>query len=180
MSIRFGWTRPQAAPPMTDEKPVEDLSSPPADFSSEPEPPAASGTSAPLDALRDVATRVHDGEVQGSDAVREVFELHSRVLESERKSQRFLAGASAKREFHEALVAEADALNKLGFENFDAFAAVHGTTPPPAGAPVPASMPANETISRISVLLGELGVEPGEDPLETAKTFLSRVEAPEG
>ena len=165
MSIWFGWGRSQATPLMTDDEDVEDVSAAPPNVT--PQPPRA----ASFDRLREMTNRVPGAP---DPAIAAVFELHERVLEGERKANRFLAKASARREHHEALVAEADALNKLGFQNFEAFAAAHGNTPREVAAAPPAG--GGQTVDRIRVLLGELGVDPGEDPLNSAKEFLSRVE----
>src|SRR5207253_8051793 len=82
---------------------------------------------------------------------------------------------AARRVFQALLLEERDALHALGFENFEAFEAMHGyaATATPTEEP-----PAGETIGRIRVLLDELGVEPGADPLQAAKEFLDVVEGP--
>ena len=48
MSIRFGWTRPQAGPETTDDDHVEDVSSAPSDFAAH----AETGAAADLDPAR--------------------------------------------------------------------------------------------------------------------------------
>ncbi len=117
MSIWFGWGRSQAAPLMTDDEQVEDVSASPPGVASQPaSPPAAS-----FDALRNMTNDAD--RMRGTDpAVAAIWELHERVGDAERKANRFLAKASARREHHEALVAEADALSKLGYQSFEAFA----------------------------------------------------------
>ena len=168
MSIWFGWSRTQPAPLMTDDGDVDDAPSA-SDVAAEPAPP----TPGPLDALRDATTS--SSPSAPNEAFLEVWKLHQHTIDADRKAHRLLAGAKARSEYHEALVAEADALNKLGFENFNAFAAVHGAQPPVTGlAPV---SNASQTVARIRVLLSELGVAPGDDPLRTAKEFLERVES---
>src|SRR5262249_29765528 len=81
-----------------------------------------------------------------------------------------------------ALVEEASALAALGFENYESFVASIGGTAPDATAPTAATVddnePAGETIGRIRVLLAELGIDPGIDPLEAAKQFLDVIEEP--
>ncbi len=169
MSIWFGWSRSQATPLVTENEGVDDASARPPDVSGQ----AASSTPGALDALRDVASRAGIATPAPDTAVLEIWELHRRVVEGERKANRFLATPGARREHNEALVAEAAALHKLGYQTFDVFAAAHRAVP--RDAP-PATTGPRQTVDRIRVLLGELGVEPGDDPLISAKTFLSRVE----
>src|SRR5205807_839890 len=83
------------------------------------------------------------------------------------------ATPGARREYNDARVAERDALRKLGYDSFDAFADAHRAS---AREAAPTTAGARQTVDRIRVLLGELGVEPGDDPLNSAKKFLSRVE----
>ena len=136
MSIRFGWTRPQPrrSRPMMSRWRTCRLRKP-----TSPSPrrqrhrvrPTRRRVDRRCRAPRRSGTMEHVRERRGApDAVLEVWDLHARVVESERKAHRVLAGGSAKRDYHEAVVAEADALNKLGFQDFDAFAAAHGTEPP--------------------------------------------------
>ena len=131
MSMRFGWTRPQSTPLLTDDEGVEDVSTPRADVTSDPAP----SRSGPVDALRDATSRTGDPPPAPSAAVLDVWQLHERVLDTERKARRLLSGGTARREHHDAVVAEAEALNKLGFQNYDAFAAVHGAEQSGASAP---------------------------------------------
>jgi len=70
MSIRFGWTGPQAASQMTDEEHVEDVSSPPGSAPAR-SPEQASGS--------------NDGPAKpGIEQVADIYELHARVVETER------------------------------------------------------------------------------------------------
>ncbi len=177
MSIRFGWTRSQEEPSSTDDEKVPDGSS--------PARPGAPTSPDALDALRDATSAAWATSATAantnSDAAAEIVELHERVLDAERRANRVFSRGNARREHHDALVAEADALNKLGYQTYDQFAAATNAPATPAAPPRPAapSVPtssASEAVDRIRVLLGHLGVEPGDDPLNTAKQFLSNVE----
>ncbi len=109
------------------------------------------------------------------------------MLEAERRTHRIIGAAAARRVHQQTLLEEVDALHALGFDRFAEFAAVYGTerastetaapAPPTAAGDEPET--AGETIGRIRVLLSELGVEPGVDPLQAAKEFLDVVESPE-
>src|ERR1700722_15637832 len=69
--------------------------------------------------------------VDGSsvDAIEHVRRLHEATLETARHSRNLLSKQRARRKLHDALTEEADALHRLGFDSFGAFAAVHGATP---------------------------------------------------
>jgi len=103
MSMRFGWTRPQSTPLLTDDEGVEDVSTPRADVTSDPAP----SRSGPVDALRDATSRTGDPPPAPSAAVLDVWQLHERVLDTERKARRLLSGGTARREHHDAVVAGA-------------------------------------------------------------------------
>src|SRR5207244_4809 len=154
MSIRFGWSRPQAGSEATDDEKVED------------------GSSAPRNRMP--VTPPSPEQVQA------VWDVHARVAETERRTHHRFGAAAARRAFQATLLEERDALQSLGFESFAAFEAVHG---PPATATSTTEEPkteepqAGETIGRIRVLLDELGIEPGVDPLQAAKEFLDVVES---
>ena len=224
MSIRFGWTRPQAGAQTTDDDQVEDVSSVPSHFAAPSDPATAGSADARGDAGAPSDDDVPGGRGPGGqgrplpvpagptptgnavtppnpEAVQAIWDLHARVLESEKKTHRRIGAAAARRVYHEALVEEASALSDLGFETFAAFAAMHGAdaTSAPAGVVASAASPtpaaplaastttetadepetAGETLGRIRVLLNELGIEPGVDPLQAAKQFLDVVEGPE-
>src|SRR5262249_35806347 len=124
MSIWFGWTRSQAGSAVADDVTVDDAPSATPDVVPESES-AASGPRAALpDPVPgpDARPRAADAPRQPTHAEFEIWELHQRVIELERRANRILAKSSARREHHEALVAEADALNKLGFQSFESFA----------------------------------------------------------
>ncbi len=232
MSIRFGWTRPQAQPETSDEDRVENVSSAVSEAGTEPAPDAPGPDRARMPERdehvsgdRDPGAEIPTGQIPigtpvttpTPEAVRSIWEVHARVIETERKSHRRIGAAAARRAYHEALVEEAAALHALGFESFDSFTAVHGATAPADGettttdestivaAHAPAETAADpetgslteasaasddepesagETIGRIRMLLDELGIEPGGDPLQAAKQFLDVVEgdtsAPDG
>ncbi len=229
MTIRFGWTRPQDGPERTDEDQVDDVSSPVSDHAAQAAPAPAGGFGAPgrlsgfdgpgfngpgfnrlgVDAsapdavVPDASNRAPMNQ-PSPEALEAIWNLHARVVETERRTHRRMGAAAARRTYHEALVEEANALADLGFESFGAFeerfgadagafAAIDAGTPdPPApafagpeasAAPAPTPTPADdepetagETIGRIRVLLSELGIEPGADPLNAAKQFLDVVE----
>jgi hypothetical protein len=149
MSIRFGWTRPQAQPETSDEHRVENVSpvatgadrapqpehgehvsgygSPDADIPTGPAPTGQSATRQSAIGQSAIGTPV---TTPTPEAVRSIWEVHARVVETERKSHRRLGAAAARRSYHEALVEEAAALHDLGFDSYDAFAAVHGAAAP--------------------------------------------------
>jgi hypothetical protein len=227
MSIRFGWTRPQAGAQTTDDDQVEDVSSVPSHFAAQTEPALAGSTDARGHGDGHADDDVPGGRAPGEpgrplqvpagptptgnavtppnpEAVQAIWDLHERVLESERKTHRRIGAAAARRVYHETLVEEAAALNDLGFETFAAFEAAHGADATtartaaiaPAATPAANAVPdtefttavgtaddepetAGETLGRIRVLLNELGIEPGVDPLQAAKQFLDVVEGPE-
>ena len=139
MSIRFGWTRPQAGLETTDDDQVEDRSSAPADIAAQSD----FNVSSSVDARQHVRDDVPDADPStgtpvtpsplSPDAVQAIWEVHARVVESERKTHRRIGAAAARRVYHETLVEEAGVLNDAGFENFAAFEAVHGEQSAPGG-----------------------------------------------
>jgi hypothetical protein len=121
------------------------------------------------------------------EMIEAIRQVHERVLETERRTHRIIGAAAARRVHHDTLVEESDALRAIGFESFSAFVAVYGDTAATEETAAPGSEPraelaeetAGETIGRIRVLLSELGIEPGVDPLQAAKEFLDVVESPD-
>ncbi len=173
MSIRFGWTRAHLSSPMTDHGDVDEPARAPGsgERGNEVAHDAAGHerSDGALDALRTMTSRAIDPAAAA--LVRDVHRLHASTVAAERRAHRFLAGSGARRDYHSALVAEADALRQLGYETFDVFEQQHPSAPP-SGAPVD-----DETMARIRRLLDELGVDAGDDPLVTAKIFLDGLES---
>ena len=146
MSIRFGWTRPQAGPQSTDEEQVEDVSSVPSHLAAH-NPPAAPGrTDAPEKNYENVPGGDGPGEAGRSihtptgaavtqptpEAVQAIWDLHARVIETEKKTHKRIGAAAARRMYHETLVEEAAALSSLGFDSFASFEDAHGDGAPAA------------------------------------------------
>ena len=160
MSVWFTRDRSQTSSVMTDDQRVgEDAPSSARD---------ERGSEHAIDALRAAA----DGRTQ--DDIGEVWRLHEEAVEAEYQTHRLLAGGAARRQLRDALIAEAEALHRLGYDSFASFAAANGWKRPeetlnPDGA--------DESIERISELLGELGLDAGNDPLAAAKQFLGTVES---
>ena len=115
----------------------------------------------------DVALTNTPVEGTAVDAIEHVRRLHEATLETARHSRNLLSKQRARRKLHDALTEEADALHRLGFDSFGAFAAVHGA------APVTGDAESDETIVRIRALLTELGVDSSGDPLQAASEFLT-------
>jgi len=114
MSIRFVWTRSQAAPEKTDDEPVEDGHP---DLFAHPAPPAPGRVDADRAATANDST---GNDSTGSavsppspEAVRAIWEVHARVLESERKTHRLFGAAAARFVFHETLLEERSALDRF-------------------------------------------------------------------
>src|SRR5579871_3266871 len=142
MSIWFGWSRSQEEPISTDDENVPDGFP-----AARPDAPASNDA---LDALRDATSAAGASSATPasttSDAEAEIVQLHERVLDAERRANRVFARGNARREHHEALVAEADALNKLGFQTYDQFAAAHNAPASPVVAPNPSSALSTPTV----------------------------------
>lgn len=160
MALWFSRDRSQAASVMTDDQHVDD---------------ASQGSEAQARALD--ALRAETESTAGTpDDVLDIWRLHEAAVEAEYHTHRFIGGGQARRQLREALIAEADALHKLGFDSFAMFAAAHGWKRPQELAADPGLARDAEATERITELLGQLGVDAGEDPLETAKEFLANVE----
>jgi hypothetical protein len=172
---------------MTDDQHVEDDAPTPSSpaSSSESELRAAieaiKGATPGATAPGDRQPRPEPAEATDADVLA-VWRLHEAAVEAEYHTHRFLGGGAARRQLHEALQAEAVALQRLGYESFAAFAAARGWKRPEglrsaAGAEVRlahdiAALDDERTMDRIRELLGELGLDAGEDPLGAAKAFL--------
>src|SRR5262249_36156940 len=205
MSIRFGWTRPQAGQQSSDDELVQDATSASPDIGAQPAPPVNPTGAALMQGQNDNITSGSGSKESeappapptsssppalptapttptptpptpsfSQSALQAVWDAHARVVDAERKTHRRLGGSGARRAYNDALVEEESALGALGFENFEAFAARFGegpdaepsTTVTAATDASDEGEPAGETIGRIRVLLAELGIDPGGDPLE--------------
>src|ERR1700730_2956973 len=105
MSIRFGWTRPQARAEKTDDEDVEDGAPAPPELAArpaQPEEPAVS-PSGPVDADADDpdADRSTGAAVRppSPEEVQAIRDVHARVFEFERKTHRLIGAAAARRAF---------------------------------------------------------------------------------
>ncbi|MDQ1436001.1 MAG: hypothetical protein QOF59_2817, partial [Actinomycetota bacterium] len=182
--------------PLTDDTPTDDT---PTDETSTDDTPADDASTAVTEdpPTSDTGTDDTSTAVAASDHISEpgtvtppspetieaIWSIHERVLEAERRTHRIIGAAAARRVHQQTLLEEVDALHALGFDRFAEFAAVYGVALAP-GEPAPAAADdepetAGETIGRIRVLLSELGIEPGVDPLQAAKEFLDVVESPD-
>ena len=130
----------------------------------------------------------HTGpQTSGPDAAA-VWRLHEAAEQQRRRAGKWFTRPNARREVREAQQAEQRALERLGFDTFEAFAAAH---PSPALAPpaaeTRAAAPAmpdvtldeDATMTRITEVLTSLGVDPGDDPLATAEQFLATHDTPD-
>jgi predicted nucleic acid-binding Zn-ribbon protein len=135
-----------------------------------PDGPSDSGYA--IDALRAATTAAGAREESARarpapDYIAEVRRLHEASLEAASKSRRL--SRSRARRLQDALADEAQALRALGFDSFEAFAAVYGATPEQDNS----ETESDETVMRICALLLELGIDPGNDPLQAASVFLT-------
>ena len=236
MSIRFGWTRPQAGPETTDDDQVEDVSSAPSEVARQPAPDAGRSDACAgrrrrpmhrepeqLRTHRPVSNTDPAADDDGRpamtqptpDAVQAIWEVHARVVETERKTHRRIGAAAARPRattrrsskkptaLHDARLRELrrvrSGARSDGDDRADAAPRRHerrcpsrvagdelrrrldadGDTGRSTVEPDDEPETAGETIGRIRVLLGELGIEPGVDPLQAAKQFLDVVESPD-
>jgi peptidoglycan hydrolase CwlO-like protein len=155
MSIWFTRDRSQTSSVMTDDQHVGE------------DAPSSRGSERAIDALRAAAND------RARDDISEVWQLHEAAVEAEYQTHRLLAGGAARRQLRDALIAEAEALHRLGYDSFASFAAANGWKRPEEHA----DHDGDDSIARISELLGELGLEAGEDPLAAAKQFLGTVDS---
>src|SRR5262245_23548800 len=161
MALWFIRDRSQATSLMTDDQHMEE-GRPASDA---PENRAQSDLRAAIEALGGSYTEGQAGPRAGADAVSqddlaEVWQLHEAAVEAEYRTHRFIGGGAARRQLHDALMAEAAVLQRLGYDSFATFAAANGWRRPDDAAGAQQTE-TDATMSRIRTLLGELGVEPG-------------------